>query len=168
METIRVFQKKVSYNDYNNRSVLNPSSQFFRPYDIQEFTKFKNDYYSEQDSLFRNVNEKSWRKLTSMYNPSSHILSMENKRDFEMFTRPWLKIYEILEEFNVFSNYKGRLNTLHLGEKIGSMVCAVNHYLYSKRLKITWEWIATNLNLYYEDNVSEKLLDCYAGNDIPN
>lgn len=137
MESIRNFQKKVSYESHNNELDLESSDQFNNSYEFQEFVSFRSDYFSKQDSLFENVQHEKWKTLSSINNPVSYIMHKENKTKFEIFSKSWVKIYEIIEEFQLIPNSKGQLNTLHLGEETGAMVCAVNHYLRSKCLGVS-------------------------------
>lgn len=130
MESIRRFQKSVPYQKYSDKLFLESSVNFDNCFEFPEFVKLKANYYTEQDSLFQNIEHEEFKQLAFKYNPVTYIMK-ENKRNFEVFLKPWPKIYEILQEFKLISNLQDRLSTLHLGEEIGAMVCALNHYLKS-------------------------------------
>lgn len=124
-ENIAEFQKKLVYKKYNGNLNCQLFSDNFRLEEFQRLNKFYND---EFDDLFRNISHEKWTTISRFYNPVSYIMK-EYKAKFELFGKPWTKIYEILMEFPLVTNSTSKLNSLHLEEQSGSTVCALNHYL---------------------------------------
>lgn len=138
MESIRHFQKKLAYKNCNNNKLdLGSFNEFDDSYQFEEFVELRADYISKNEILFKDMPKETWIKIGSTYNLSKHIYTVENKMKFENFLKPWGKIYEVLEEFQLISNSDGHLNTLHLEEEMGAMVCAMNHFLQSKYREVS-------------------------------
>lgn len=128
------FRQNLCYGKFTNQVelVLNINGSN-SSYEFEEFSEFSKDDNAKHDVWFENVSFEEWINLKRRYNPSSYLISKGKNKNIEMFIKPWVKIYEILEIFPLISNYdKGVFNTLHLEEEVGGMVCGLNHYMKSK------------------------------------
>lgn len=138
---IRGFQKTSSYSKYPACTLfVGTSDDFEDSYEFPEFVNLKNENRLEHESIFDGTKREDWQKLAKEFNPATYICNGENRNKFEVFNKPWAKIYEILKEFQLIPDSTRILNTLHLGEQIGAMVGALHHYLKSNRQEVSHEF----------------------------
>ncbi|ENN72962.1 hypothetical protein HUJ04_004004 [Dendroctonus ponderosae] len=77
----------------------------------------------------------------------------------ELLTQAWCKFYEILSRFpSLIDNSVERFKSLHLCEAPGAFISALNHRLASHYPTIDWQWQASTLNPYYEENSSSAMI----------
>ena len=108
--------------------------------------------YKEIKNLTRYFEKTLNKKITRLTN--SHI----NGRDI---SRAWLKMYEILDTFNIIPN-KTKINTFHACEAPGNFILAFNHYIKTKTNVKEFNWHAQSYypNAKIADN-HESLGDYY-------
>ncbi|XP_059471770.1 cap-specific mRNA (nucleoside-2'-O-)-methyltransferase 2 isoform X2 [Neocloeon triangulifer] len=116
---------------------------------------------------FLNLNK--WHEHTKFINPAGKVKWFVQKTcDPELLTQAWLKFYQILDTFDLFSQCIERsddkehsailsqedeiFRTLHLCEAPGAFVTALNHYIRTNNDNLKWHWKASSLNPHYEGN----------------
>ncbi|KAL5276032.1 CMTR2 family protein [Megaselia abdita] len=151
--------KCLHYKKYAKAIYLENSENFNNSYEFQDFVELRDNLFSAGDELFENTSSEEFQKITRKFSPYAILMNQSNKQKFELFYKPWCKIYEILERFPLVTPSNGRLNSLHLEESIGAMVSGLNHFIKTKHPKIDWNWKATNPNPYYEDCCDSPLID---------
>jgi 23S rRNA U2552 (ribose-2'-O)-methylase RlmE/FtsJ len=70
-------------------------------------------------------------------------------------TQAWLKMYEIMNTFELFDKKKRTVKTFHLCEAPGAFILAINHYLKTKTPVDNFDWYAQSLNPNSKKIVSE-------------
>lgn len=77
----------------------------------------------------------------------------------ELLTQAWCKFYEIISKFPaLIANSVGLFKSLHLCEAPGAFISALNHRLSSHYPQIDWQWQASTLSPYYEENSSSAMI----------
>lgn len=142
------FEKKFSFNK---------QSDWILPHDIQIQENLWNR--SSLTALKKSLNDtksllndkgQDWHEHTTNINKASYVLDAVKARIRpEILTRAWCKFYEILSSYNLISE-KTNIRTLHLCEAPGGFISALNYFLCKNHPSISWEWMATTLNPYYE------------------
>jgi 23S rRNA U2552 (ribose-2'-O)-methylase RlmE/FtsJ len=76
-------------------------------------------------------------------NLSAYIASNYNTGKI---SQAWLKMYEILEKFDLLDKSVDKIRTFHICEAPGNFIAATNHYIKTKTNARTYEWNAQSLN----------------------
>lgn len=100
-------------------------------------------------------NPDKWRKVTytiKLYETLKKYLMKEYGAGDPKVTNAWIKMYEILNSFNLIDKDKDTLRTFHTCEAPGSFMSAINHYLKTQTNVKTFDWYANSLNPYNEEN----------------
>nr|WBF70644.1 putative FtsJ-like methyltransferase [Megavirus caiporensis] len=92
----------------------------------------------------------TWDSLTYKLDTYRQIKrSLKNDFGAELVTNAWIKLYEILHEFNYLIPDKTVIKTFHLCEAPGAFISATNHYLDTINKKL--DWYAQTLNPIQND-----------------
>ncbi|AFX92707.1 putative FtsJ-like methyltransferase [Megavirus courdo11] len=92
----------------------------------------------------------TWDNLTYKLDTYRQIKrSLKNEFNAELVTNAWIKLYEILHEFNYLIPDKMIIKTFHLCEAPGAFISATNHYLDTINKKL--DWYAQTLNPIQND-----------------
>ena len=116
-----------------------------------EQMKFK---LNQCKSLLNDKDIKEWGNHTSFTDLSGSISeqivnNLEGSKP-ELLTRAWIKLYEILSNFNLVNCENETVKALFLCEAPGSFITCLNHFIKSKNNNCTLDWVANTLNPYYE------------------
>ncbi|UKK01462.2 methyltransferase cap2 [Theileria orientalis] len=137
-------------------------------YEIAELRETKSMLNDLRDSL-NDVDMEKWSTHTKLLDNTSLVtkhlseiklnVNGKSEQGVELITNAWLKLYEMLEFYNLVEylkpNFKtegGVLTSFHISECPGGFVAALNHNLKSKNYSGHLKWFATSLNPYYEGN----------------
>lgn len=137
---------------------------------LQQIKSYLNQNKKELDKI-NNTPEKSnkFYKIISCYRSYDLLRGSNGKlcQEFgaEIVTNAWLKMYEnmfyLKEYLDKINKKNGTFNTFHIAEAPGNFVLAINHFIKTNYLNITWNWLASSYkNIYankqYQENSSTK------------
>ncbi|KAJ6634149.1 Cap-specific mRNA (nucleoside-2'-O-)-methyltransferase 2 [Pseudolycoriella hygida] len=102
-----------------------------------------------------------WKKFIAKSDLSSFITwYLRNEVNAEFVTREWCKLYECLSAYRIVTP-QAEFNSVHLCEAPGAFVASLNHYVMLNYPKSLFNWCATTLNPYHEDNAFRSAVsDC--------
>lgn len=75
-------------------------------------------------------------------------------------SQAWMKMYEILNNFNLIPKDKDNFKTFHVCESPGNFISAINHYIKTKTNIKKFDWYAQSLNPFI-DNDKKLIPDNY-------
>jgi cap2 methyltransferase len=112
---------------------------------------------------------KIWGQLTWETNPMGEVVRTV-RRDLapEMMTTAWAKMWEMLVAYGdelvppsppVGSDTAVPFRSVHLCEAPGAFVCALNHFVETRRERVAWDWCAMTLNPHFEGNDLGAMVD---------
>ena len=128
-EIINLYKKK--YNFYNDKYI-----------NLLKMTKFYIDA----------KNKKKWFEVTNIINIRKSIVYYIKNNYKIVSTRSFLKMYDILNNFNLVDLNKKNINSFSICEAPGNFVNSINYYIKSNNKNINLNWIANSLNPNNEIN----------------
>ena len=152
---ICVFDKHFHYNLISREDISTKQLFTSKIENLEQLLDHKNHLNNVKSSL-NNKDIVSWRNHTNSIDPSSEVIPcLRHRIHPELITKAWCKIHEILSGYHLLPDVDGpALNCVHLCEAPGSFVSSINQFMRSRPLynKLNYEWIASSLNPYFEDN----------------
>ena len=113
-------------------------------------------------SLLNEYDIKKWREHTNFMNLCAN-LSRECKKRLkaELCTKAWLKFCTLLNSYDIVQQKQSErpITSVHLCEAPGAFITCLNHHIVTKLPHITWNWVATTLNPYYDGNSCGIMID---------
>jgi len=92
------------------------------------------------------VGSKKWSHIANVTNISQGIIfNIKNRFNIDV-TRVFVKMYELLVEFNLIDITQDTIKTFHACEAPGHFINATNHYVKSHNPKVIFDWHANTLN----------------------
>ena len=113
-------------------------------------------------SLLNDYDIKKWREHTNFMNLCGHLSKeCKTRLNAELCTKAWLKFCTLLNSCEIFQDKQAekRITSVHLCEAPGAFITCLNHHLTTKLPHITWNWVATTLNPYYDGNLCGIMID---------
>lgn len=133
-----------------------PSEEHWFKEDIWKDDEFEQMKFklNQCKSLLNDKDIQQWGNHTSFTDLSGSISEqivndLEGSKP-ELLTRAWMKLYEILSNFNLVNCENETVKALFLCEAPGSFITCLNHFIKSKNHNCTLDWVANTLNPYYE------------------
>lgn len=140
-----------------------PGSMFMEPpWRLDSLQTLKSDL-NEVKSRLNNFNLFEWQQHTTQMNKAGSIVGRVRKfTQPELLTQAWCKFYEIacsshLVPLNEIRR-EGNFTSVHLCEAPGAFVAALNHWLKANAPDVRWDWLATTLNPYCEENPYDRMI----------
>ncbi|KAL0276090.1 UNVERIFIED_CONTAM: hypothetical protein PYX00_003748 [Menopon gallinae] len=128
----------------------------------KDMMRMKDELNAVKNKL-NNFDMDSWHRHTKAMNKASNVMkTVKNEVHGEFVTQAWCKFYEICDTYKCISKLaeeESCLNSLHLCEAPGAFITSLNHYLQLNHPCLTWKWISTTLNPYYEGNPLPKMIN---------
>lgn len=134
------------------------------PWSIPSFLTLENQL-NDVKSRLNDFDIRAWQRHTSYTNLAYDVVAqLKQVCHPELCTQAWAKFYEIIHRcqldkcLNLPDWYRHpessqrTIATLHLCEGPGAFITGLNHYLKSYYPQLSWRWLATTLNPYYEGN----------------
>lgn len=124
------------------------------------------DSLNEMKSRLNNFNLCEWQQHTNQMNKAGDIVNVVKKTiQAELVTQAWCKFYEIASNFflvplnEIRREENGKnFTSVHLCEAPGAFVAALNHWLKTNAPDVRWNWLATTLNPYCEENSYDRMV----------
>ena len=131
-----------------------------KPVNLERFQALKNEL-NHVKSLLNNVPLEKWHRHTRNQNPAGFVISTVRKRaNPELVTQAWCKFMEILNRFPcLMNNTESDFKTFHLCEAPGAFITSLNHFIKLKKIKVSWSWMASTLNPFYEGNSTGAMIN---------
>jgi hypothetical protein len=159
-----LFEKHFTISSLEDTYTLPKPESMFKepPWRLDSLQKLKSDL-NEVKSRLNNFNLFEWQQHTSQMNKAGSIMSRVRKFiQPELLTQAWCKFYEIACNFPLVPldaiRREGDFISVHLCEAPGAFVVALNHWLKTNALDVQWNWFATTLNPYCEENSYDKMI----------
>lgn len=102
--------------------------------------------------------ERKGRNERGVCDASKFFSQFFKKKNLKNAFQAWCKLYECVFSYDLVPKDIENLNSVHLCEAPGAFITALNHFLQLNRQNVTWNWIATTLNPYYEGNSLENMI----------
>jgi 23S rRNA U2552 (ribose-2'-O)-methylase RlmE/FtsJ len=147
-------------------------------YDIHDPLKYDSSYHFEYTSLkqYKNMlnvmkffidslDKDKWAKTTDKINIPKNISYYVKRKTNYPISRGFIKLYELLEYYNLIDLNNTQINTFHTCEMPGNFISATNYYIKSKNNKINYNWFANSLNPFHSENKTKYkgIFDDYYG-----
>ena len=134
-----------------------------KPINLERFQELKNKLNSVK-GLLNNYPLEKWHRHTRNQNPAGFVISAVRKRaNPELVTQAWCKFTEILNRFPTLVSTSAHTDesfkTLHLCEAPGAFITALNHFIKLKRISVSWSWMSSSLNPFYEGNSTGAMIN---------
>lgn len=129
-------------------------------YCLDSLKEVKQSLYLSKSKL-SDKNSKEWDTHTFLTSLPRHIVRLVRRRfNPELCTVAWCKFYEIISTFpDLLPNDVEHLHSVHLCEAPGAFVASLNHYLKTKRVELSWSWVANTLNPFFEENDRDAMIN---------
>ncbi|RLU27367.1 hypothetical protein DMN91_001169 [Ooceraea biroi] len=141
-----------------------PESMFKEPqWQLDSLQTLKSNL-NEVKSRLNNFNLFEWQKHTTQMNKAGSIVGHVRKfTQPELLTQAWCKFYEIACSFPLVPMDEIRREgdhfmSVHLCEAPGAFVAALNHWLKTNAPDVQWNWLASTLNPYCEENPYDRMV----------
>ncbi|XP_066591337.1 cap-specific mRNA (nucleoside-2'-O-)-methyltransferase 2 isoform X1 [Prorops nasuta] len=162
-EADSLFHKRIDIS--SNDVYFLPRTEYLfvsRQWVIPELQKIKTKL-NYTKSLLNNFELTNWQLHTAKRNKAGSVQWYVKKTiSPEFVTQAWCKFHEIICTYPLIS-YEAitqqEFTSVHLCEAPGAFVTSLNHWLKTNRPEVSWNWIATTLNPYYEGNHLNGMID---------
>jgi len=139
------------YNDTHSINYLEASNELLKQLngindDVYDFNLKK---YCKKIKM--DENKKKINLIAHEINIRRHIQVYINKNYNIEITRGFLKMYDILNRFDLIDMTKKHVNTFHSCEAPGNFINATNHWIKLHDPKFTYNWIGNSLNPFNQD-----------------
>lgn len=158
-----IFNKRFKLKSKNERYFLSDISSIFSttPIIIEPLNSIKEDLNNTKN-LLNDKDIVKWRRHTSRTNPCGLVVKyLRDSIKPEFCTQAWAKFHEIVSSCNIIPQIcleNKKLISLHLCEAPGAFITSLNHYIQSKYPDMSWKWLATTLNPFYEGNNTKQMI----------
>ncbi|KAL5287399.1 CMTR2.2 family protein [Megaselia abdita] len=151
------FQMKRKYSKQADWTLPDISRAYSSDlYEIETFEKIREDLRNlKYGEVKKNFKDSQIVKKYGIVDFIVRFLKSIKKVDFVV--RDWTKAYEIFSEFPLVQS--GTLNSIHIENRSGGFITALNHFLHSHFEDVKWNWKAFTDNPYYEGRISTNRMD---------
>ena len=141
---------KEYYDIVNNKSLeINIKSGSIKNFEklIIKHDKYANMFESRDLTIYDMLKKylRPFKKNLSKYLKKKYNISPPSYSPVPIVSQAWLKMYEMLEIFDLFNSNKQNLRTFHGCEAPGSFILAIEHYIKTKTEIKNWEWVGQSL-----------------------
>jgi hypothetical protein len=105
----------------------------------------------------RNIHD--WDKIKSMvrfyrpYDTNKQLRTIiEKKFNQKYISQAWIKMYEMIDMFNLIPKDTDKFKTFHMCEAPGNFISAINHYIKTQTKIKNFDWYAQTLNPNYDNS----------------
>jgi 23S rRNA U2552 (ribose-2'-O)-methylase RlmE/FtsJ len=100
-----------------------------------------------------------WDKIKSMvrfyrpYDTNKQLRTIiEKKFNQKYISQAWIKMYEMIDMFNLIPKDTDKIKTFHMCEAPGNFISAINHYIKTQTKIKNFDWYAQTLNPNYDNS----------------
>lgn len=164
--TKAIFNKHFPISNEIEYALPDPQSMFdAQPWQLDCLQELKSDL-NKVKSRLNDFYLDEWHRHTRQMNRAGSVsYYVRRHAQPEFITQAWCKFYEIVCNFplvpidEISRDERGAFTSVHLCEAPGAFVVALNHWLKSNARHLRWEWIASTLNPYCEENPYNQMIE---------
>lgn len=118
-------------------------------YEFEDFQNMKKDLANVKEEVRETFEKSLWQEITNKSSLNEYIVKYLKRNNMGHVVKNWTKGYEMFSKYPIVSS--GQLNSIHIGDRSGGIIKALNHFLHSNfEDTVDWKWKAICDNPYYE------------------
>lgn len=117
---------------------------------LHHFRYQKIDMIKSKLDTYKNIIDRrdsnKWSVFTNKTNPYRNLrYILKSRYNTEMCTNAWLKMYEIMNSFDIVCPRNNKFTSFHLCEAPGAFIASVNHYIKTRYDNVDFNWYGQSL-----------------------